>query len=193
MSFFPETLKEVLAGRTVRLSYLVELQFSSGSTRLWTGYGSLVSGGFTWSGVGDLGSLSNLEQAVNGQAPETTLVLSGISSTLIPKFRDEFPDEADGRPVRVYIQYHNEVDDQPLTLFNQPYAVWSGRMKTPTFRGQDESTREIALMAESLFSLRAKPNSSLYTDSDLKQRHPNDRGLESIATLKSKVVTWPDF
>lgn len=193
MSLFPETIKQSLAGATVRLSYLVFLDFDAEPMRLWTGYGQIVSGGFTWTGVGGLGSISGLEQAVNGEAPETTLILSGVDSDIVRLTRDEFTAKARNKLVRVYVQFHNEIDDTPLTLYDDPYPIWSGRMKTARFELQSEGVRRINVAVESLFALRSRPNSSMYTSSDQQQRFAGDKGFDYVPTLLNKVVTWPDF
>ena len=42
----------IIAG-TVSPFYLVALQFNSGTKRMWTGIGTIVSGGHEWEGQGD--------------------------------------------------------------------------------------------------------------------------------------------
>lgn len=193
MSFFPDTIREVLAGRTVRASFLVLFDFTSVPMRVWTGAGKITAGGFDWYGLGALGSISGLEQAVNGEAPETTFILTGINSEIVSKVREEFSDEAKDRLIKVLIQFHNEDDDKPLTLFDQPFAIWAGRMQVPNFEIQGPTTRKITVSAESLFSLRSRPVFSQYTDTDQKARFAGDRGMEFVAGLVNKTVTWPDF
>lgn len=193
MSFFPETIAAMLGGRTVRASFLVEFDFATQPMRIWTGAGKLEAGGEEWHGLGKLGSISGLEQAVNGEAPETTFVLSGINSQIVTIARDEFAEEAKDRLVRVLIQFHNAEDDRALTLYDAPFAIWSGRMQVPRFEIQGPRKRKITVTAESLFSLRSRPSFSQYTDKDQQLRFPGDRGFEAVAGLVNKTVTWPDF
>lgn len=193
MSIFPETIKAHLAGRTVRVSFLVLFDFVTQPMRIWTGAGKITAGGQDWYGLGQLGSISGLEQAVNGEAPETTFVLSGINSEIVSLARDEWSDEGKDRLAKVLIQFHNLDDDGPLELFDDPYAIWAGRMQTPRFELQGPTKRRITVAAESLFSLRSRPSFSQYTDTDQKARFPGDRGFEFVPGLINKTVTWPDF
>lgn len=193
MSLFPETIRAHLGGRTVRISFLVLLDFVSSPVRIWTGSGRLTTGGANWYGLGQLGSISGLEQAVNGEAPETTFVLSGINSEIVSLARDEFPTEGRDRLAQVLIQFHNAEDDRPLELFDQPYPIWAGRMQVPRFELQGPRTRKITVSAESLFALRSRPSFSQYTDTDQNARFPGDRGFEFVPSLINKTVTWPDF
>ena len=193
MSLFPETIKAALGGRTVRASFLVLLDFATEPMRIWTGGGSITAGGFQWYGLGQLGSISGLEQAVNGEAPETTFVLSGINSDIVALARDEWAEEAKDRLIKVLIQFHNEADDRPLELFDEPYAIWAGRMQTPRFELQGPTTRRITVSAESLFALRSRPSFSQYTDADQRARFSGDLGFGFVAGLVNKTVTWPDF
>lgn len=193
MSFFPETIAAHLAGRTVRASFLVLFDFVTTPMRVWTGAGSIVTAGQTWYGIGAIGSISGLEQAVNGEAPETTFVLSGVNPEIVTLARSEWRDEALDRLAKVYLQFHNDDDDAPRELFDAPFAIWAGRMQTPRFELQGPSSRRITVSAESLFALRSRPAYSQYTDTDQKLRFPGDRGFEFVPGLVNKTVTWPDF
>lgn len=193
MSFFPETIAAQLGGRTVRVSFLVLFDFATQPMRVWTGAGKLETGGADWFGIGALASISGLEQAINGEAPETTFILSGVNSQVVSLARDEWREEALDRLVKVYLQFHNAEDDRPLELFDEPYAIWSGRMQTPSFELQGTTTRTITVSAESLYTLRSRPPYSQYTDTDQKSRFAGDRGFEFVPSLINKVVTWPDF
>jgi len=193
VSLFPETIQAYLEGRTVRASFLVLLDFLSQPSRIWTGAGKITAGGYDWLGVGQLASISGLEQAINGEAPTTTLGISGVDPALVPIARDEFEAEAKDRLAKVLIQFHNLEDDRPLEFFDAPFAVWAGRMQTAQFEMQGPKKRSISIVAESLFSLRSRPSYSQYTDTDQRARFDGDRGFEFVPSLLNKIVTWPDY
>jgi len=194
MSLFPETIKAHLGGRNVRMAYLVLFDFDGEPMRVWSGVGKLItSGGVEWYGLGNIGSISGLEQAVNGEAPETTFVMSGVDPTIVRLTRDEFETKAKNRLVQVMVQFCNDDNDKALELFDAPYPIWAGRMQIPRFEMEGPSARKITVSAESLFSLRSRPSSSMYTDVDQRNRYPGDLGFEFVPTLINKTVTWPDF
>lgn len=193
MSIFPATIQAALAGEKVRASYLALLDFDGEPMRVWTGYGSLVTGGQTWSGIGDLASVDGIEQAVNGEAPQSTLVLTAANSDIVRLTRDEFKTKARDRLVQIYIQFHNDSDDAPLTAYDDPYAIHSAYMKAVSFDLRNDNTREITILCESLFSRRSRPVASQYTDRDQNQRFTGDLGFSFVPSLRHKTVTWPDF
>lgn len=197
MGFFPETIAASLAGAKVQAAPLVRFDFTSETMRLWAGNGVLkTNDGALWSGIGSLGSMSGIEQAVNGEAPQATFTLSGIDATIMRLARDEFEEEVFGRLVYVLIQFFG-VDDpgdpdnqRPL---DNPYPIWSGRCLTPTFTLSQAGERSVDISAESLFSLRSRPQYAMYTDADQQRRFPGDKGFEFVGGLVNKVVTWPDY
>jgi len=197
MGFFPDTIAASLGGARVDAAFLAMFDFTSGPMRLWRGGGLLrTRDGNQWQGLGALGNVTGIEQAVNGEAPEAVFTLSGVDNEVVKKARDEFKEEVLGRRATVYLQFFGEPDQadpdnqRPLDL---PYPLWTGRMLTPTFSFGDDGERSIAISAESLFSLRSRPKFGMYTDRDQQRRFPGDRGFEFVASLVNKVVTWPDY
>lgn len=197
MGLFPETIAHALAGGRVDVAWLVRFDFTSETLRLWTGNGLLTTADDEqWKGIGQLGGLSGIEQAVNGEAPQATFTLSGIDADIMRLARDEFEAQVKGRPVYVLIQFFgvdDEDDPDNQRPLDSPYALWSARCLTPTFVIEETGERSVSLSAESLFSLRSRPNYAMYTDADQRRRFPGDRGFEFVGSLVNKVVTWPDY
>lgn len=191
---FPETIKAALAGRTVRCAFLVLLDFVGEPMRVFSGAGKITTaGGVEWFGLGNVASISGLEQAVSGTAPETQFTLSGVDPDIVRLTRDEFEAKAKNQIATVLIQFFNADDDRALMLYDAPYPIWSGRMQTARFEIKGPKSRTITVSAESLFSLRSRPASSQYTDTDQRQRFPGDRGFELVPQLVNKTVPWPDY
>ena len=63
--------------------YAVELGFAEGEVRFWTGYGDIVVGGDTYTGLGNLLDISYVEETSDLSARGVTLTLSGIPSSLV--------------------------------------------------------------------------------------------------------------
>lgn len=197
MGLFPETIAASLAGATVECAPLVRFDFTSETMRLWTGNGLLqTNDGAEWQGLGALGSMSGIEQAINGEAPEATFNLTGIDADVLRLARDEFDAEVYGRLVYVLIQFFGVDDpDDPgnQRALDLPYPLWAGRCLQPTITFSETGERAIAISAESLFSLRSRPRYAMYTDADQQHRYSGDEGFEFVGTLVNKVVTWPDY
>lgn len=197
MSLFPETIALALAGGRVECAWLIQFAFTSEPVRVWTGFGTLeTSDGQRWSGLGTLGSVSGIEQAVNGQAPRASFTLSGVDAQIVRLARDEYEAEVKGRVVTVLIQFFGVDDPEDpdnQRVLDAPYPLWSGRCLTPTFTISAEGERSVSIEAESLFSLRSRPQYAMYTDADQQHRFPGDRGFEFVGSLVNKTVTWPDY
>jgi hypothetical protein len=190
MSLFPETIQQVLKGRTVRHANLITLDFVSAPMHLWTGNGMLYHAGETWAGTGQLGYISGLQQAADGSAPEAQFTLSGLDAAVLAIAQDDFEAEARDQLVTVFIQFFGPDDDVPL---DAPYPLWTGKMQRASIAFDADGKREVKVDAESLFGLRSRPTFAMYTDRDQDRRFAGDRGFEFVAGLTNKVVTWPDF
>lgn len=198
MSLFPDTIARALAGSKVQMAPLVKFDFTSEPMGLWRGNGKLrTNDDAQWLGIGALGSMTGIEQAVNGEAPEASFTLSGIDADIMRVARDEFEAEVRGRLARVYIQFFGVEDaedpdnQRPLDM---PYPIWAGRMLEPTFDiVADSGERSVKISAESIYSLRSRPRYSMLTDRDQQHRFTGDKGFQFVAKLLNKVLTWPDY
>lgn len=198
MSLFPDTIKADLAGVRVGMEILVLFDFVTEPVRVWlNGFGQLkTNDGNVWDGLGRMGSIAGIEQAVNGEAPEVTFTLSGVDAQMVRLARDEFETECKGRLITVLLQFFgtDDPDDpdnqRPLDL---PYPIVTARALTSEFTFGERDERSITIRCESLFSLRSRPRAALYTDADQQRRFAGDLGFAFVASLKNKVITWPDY
>lgn len=188
MAFFSETAAVALAGGVVRVATLVRLDFASETMRLWAGFGQLAAGGFTWSGLGELGTISGLEIPLGSTAPVTTLGLSGVEPALVAKALAA-SDEVKGRPAVISLQFF----DEAWQVLDQPYAIMSGVMDVMSIAAPDPETRTIEVTVEWLLARRVVPPFGMLSDRDQKSRFPGDRGLEQMPAMQNKSVSWPVF
>ena len=64
----------------LRPVFFVEIGVSSGTLRLWSGYGTVNWNSQDWSGVGHLGEISPITETTEIRADSLSLKLSGIPS-----------------------------------------------------------------------------------------------------------------
>lgn len=187
---FSAAAKVQSAGGRVRAALLLELQFLSGTERVWEGGGSIKTlDGRTWEGTGGLGSIDGISQAVNGVAPEVLFRLSGVDADFALKAKGE-SEEYLYRPSLVCIQFFDE-GWQPL---DNPYSLMFVRMTglEAKFEGTAQGRiYELAMTAETPFAVRRRPAFGYLTDRDQQLRHPGDRGLERAAGIDNKNIVWP--
>jgi hypothetical protein len=67
----------------VRGAFLVNVTFANETLYTWSGLGPLTWDGNTYTGVGDLGSVSNIPETSTVEAQNVTLMLGGIPATYL--------------------------------------------------------------------------------------------------------------
>lgn len=189
MSYFSASVEAALAGRTLTAVILGRFDFATETMRLWMGHGLIRAGGFTWRGAGDLGSISGIEQAVDGIAPVVTFGLSGVKPELVAKALNASA-EVKGRVVVPFLQVFDAETRAPL---DAPYAFWLGRMDVMSIETAGPAQRVISLTAETFFARRGSSALGWLTDRSQQKDYPGDRGLEFVPAIPNLSTTWPAF
>lgn len=174
-------------GETVlRPAVFVELEFSSGTTRLWSGYGELTWDSKTWTGATDLGQISEITETLDLKAVGMTLTLNGIPSELISV---ALQDEYRNKPCRIWLGMFND----NMALLADPIRIFTGRMDTMTIQ-ENGQTSSIHLAVENRLIDLERPRVLRWTDQEQKQINTTesslDRALEYVPTLQEKEIVW---
>ena len=157
----------------------VELAFDSGTTRLWNGYGDLTVASNTYTGSGDLMSISAIEENSEISAKGLNLVLSGIPSSLLSLALTE---NYQNRNCKVYV---GTISSGTVAA----YEAFSGRMDVRTLK-ESGDTCTIALTAESRLIDLERPRVRRYTAEDQKLIDSDDTGLDFINSLQEATFEW---
>ena len=180
----PETVRELAAGRAVKVTRLFRFEFLSSTQRFWDGLNYLTAGGQQWQGAGKLISVTGLEWAEGLGASQATFTLSGSTSDLVNAAINS-ETEVNGRPCAVFLQF---LSDRSVAL-DSPVGVWAGCMDRIVFKG-DVNRQSLSMTAETLFVDRVRSPNGLLTDTDQQARWPGDRGLQKMPELIQKSVDW---
>jgi hypothetical protein len=176
----PTGLDTALAQLEVAPVFLVYLDWPTGPVRCWNGYHSLVWGGFTWLGTGDLGGISDITETSDLSANGTVLTLTGVPSVNVAQ---ALANNSQGRSAQVRF---GVINGSGFSL--DPYLVFDGLIDNCSIVDDGiNATIQINLEKE-MFDDRSQY--SRYTDQDQKFRFPTDRGLEYTAGLALKQFTW---
>lgn len=186
MASLPSVVAAAVAGRVIRVAPLVRLDYASGTTRVWAGFGTLTAGGYDWTGLGDLGAIGAIESPMGGTAPMVTLTLSGVKPEMVATVLDSQA-EVKGRGAAIYFQHF---DENQQTL-DDPLAVFVGTMDTIKISTATADTRVVELTLEWLFSRRSLSPFGYLSDTDQKALYPTDKGLEFVSAMQNKTVKWP--
>lgn len=183
-----------------------ELEFDSGTLRMWTGLGSLFWGDKEFLGGGNFIGISPIEETQDTIAKGLVVSLNGVASTNIALALAERPR---GRPFRLYLgvvstrRYISTEDGDGRVeledgsgyvllennLVDSPYRIFSGLMDVIESSDNGE-TATLRLSVENILIVGQRTKLYRYTDLDQKKIYPNDKGLELINQLQDKELVW---
>lgn len=201
----PEMAAE-FSGESTNPVLMGELEFDSGTLRMWTGLGSLFWGEKEFLGGGNFIGISPIEETQETVAKGVVLSLNGIASTNIALALAERPR---GRPFRLYLAVAStrryvateagdglvELEDGSgyvlleNNLVDSPYRSFSGLMDVIESSDNGE-TATLRLSVENILIVGQRTKIYRYTDLDQKKTYPNDKGLELINQLQDKELVW---
>jgi hypothetical protein len=141
--WFPNTAARIAARLPVALAFGASLEFASATINLWRGFGTVVAGGKTWLGAGEMGDVSKFEVGINAAPTEAVeLTLSGLSADVMAAY-DAQPSEIARRRARLYVLSFDEEGN----VLDDPVCIRTARMD----RARREYDAESQLWAVRLF------------------------------------------
>jgi len=160
--------------------FAIEMLFDTSPLRLWNGVGEKTFNGDTYTGAGDLLSISQVEETTELAARGITINLSGIPSNIVSVGLSE---PYQGRVCNVYMGV--EVGG----TFSDPVEIFSGFMNEMNFEeGADTINAELTV-ENKLIDLERK-RVRRYTSGYQKSIHPTDKGLDFIESFLNKSISW---
>jgi hypothetical protein len=170
-----------LASQQLSIGFLVEFNFVSGPSYIWSGFGNLSWNSHTWVGVGALGSISTVSEASTVEAKGMTLTLSGIDATLLPDVLNEF---AYGNTVTVYLAFFSGG-----AVITSPLIIFQGRQDQPVINISG-ATATISINCESkLMDMNVACNRT-YTQEDQNRDWPGDLGMNFVSSIQEMTIYW---
>lgn len=186
-----------IAGNTVYRAFYVVLNFASGTMRAWQGEGNVTISGNTVFGLGRMGSVSAVEQPVNGAAPQVSISLAGLTTeVLLATISAET--EVKGRSAELRLAVWNtagtHLGDIPVLIGIMDRMVYSTQVERNDENGTSVQMHTVSVTLENrLASRRLSPTNATYTQADQAARYPADLGCQFAGTLQFKNYRWPIF
>lgn len=175
-------MKEMAVAKVVRPIFLVRMVFDSSQLNIWSGVGDISFDSVTYTGLGDLLSISDIKETSDISATGINVSLSGVKSSLIAIAKDQ---EYQGRELTVRLGAFNESG----SLIADPVIIFSGFMDTMTIaEAGTYSTISIAVENKLVAFERSKVRR--YTAEDQKIDHPTDKGFEFVTSIVQKEIIW---
>lgn len=175
-------MEAALADQNARPALFFRGEFSGGTVHVWTGLGSIDWDGATWTGLGNLVGLTNVEEGQSIEARSVTVSLSGVPVELVSAALGQ---ARQGLPGQVWLG----LLDEDRALMADPVAIFSGRLDVPAITDGQE-TCVIAISYESRLIDLNRPREVRYTHEMQQQLHPGDLGLEYVTSIQERKITW---
>lgn len=136
----------------------------------------------TYTGAGDLISVSGFAETSDLSAQGISLTLSGMDATIVQEARDE---DYQGNQVRLRLGAFDE-GGAPIDV---PFEVFDGFMDVMTISDEGE-TSTVSLTAENKLIRLQRSNERRYTAEDQKIKHPTDKGFEFVTKIQQQEIQW---
>jgi hypothetical protein len=171
-----------ITAESLRPVVFYEGEFSTGTLRLWSGVGSIVWDGKTWTGAGTLLAITPIEESTAQRAVGAAVTLSGISSEVISAVLQT---ARYGKPGRIWLGVLNASG----AVIADPYLAFEGKLDVPTVEDSGNVCRVSVSYESRLISLQI-PRERRWTDAEQQEDFPGDTGFRYVADLIDKTVTW---
>jgi hypothetical protein len=136
-----------------------------------------------WLGVGDLGSISQVEEGIDVSPYAITLTLSGLDATISGAALTE---DYFMRPVTVYMG----VLDADDALIADPTQIWAGFMDQMNVSLGADGGDAIQLIAESELSRFDVSRNLMYTNAAQQERYSGDLFFSHIHKVQGAKFNW---
>jgi hypothetical protein len=175
------TQEAALADHQVRSIVFVEMDFPSGFLRVNNSAVNMPWNGFTWVGVGELGSIDAVSEGTTLEARGLSFSISGVNPANIAIALGQ---QYQGRACKVWLATLTEgyaVNDSPTLIFN-------GRMDLMDIDLGNTAT--ITVSAESRYADWDRPRVRRYNSADQAITDPTDKGFEFVPQMVEKTLRW---
>ena len=180
---FPASVATALAQQNVAIVTFAKLEFPSGTVYLHNSLGSYTWGGHDWLGVGDLGSISQVEEGLDVSPYAITLTLSGLDATISGAALTE---DYYLHGVTVYLG----VLDTDDVLIDTPTQIWAGFMDQMNMTVGADGGDAIQLVAESELSRFNKSLNLMYTNTAQQERSSGDLFFNFLHRIEGAKINW---
>jgi hypothetical protein len=165
----------------VRPFTLVMMDFPDGPVRASSLPFDVTVDGQTYYGVSELGTVSEISEGLEQRSYGVNVTVNGIPTEFCYYISDQ---KVQGRLIKIGLGFLDR-DDRIIGEIVWPFT---GRMDTLDLKIGGKTSVSIA--GETLLIDWSRPRTRTFTDADQKSAFPGDRGLEHVAEVANKELTW---
>jgi hypothetical protein len=171
-----------LAKSNIRPAIFIEMAFSGGTVRIWSGIGDKTWDSKTWSGVGYFLGMTPISETTELRAEGVQISLSGIPSSLLSTALN---DNYQGRACNIWLGFLN--DDK--TIIADPVKVLTGRMDDMKI-DEGPETSKITLSVENILIDLNRKDTKRSNHESQQLDYPGDLAYEFQTANVDKKITW---
>jgi hypothetical protein len=182
MTLSPTNKLALEAEHTARV-YFIYLDLANDPLRACTGTRTYTTLGYDWLGIGEIGGLGNIVEAVDVSARPMSFGLSGVDPWIVEPLLSRV--NYKNRDAKIYMGILLPDDE----LLDEPDLVWSGRMDVGSVT-YDKNLAACLLVCEPDSARLLRNNVSRYSNADHQLYYPGDKFYEFITEISQKDLTW---
>jgi len=190
MGLLPPAVKLAFQNETIQIARLVELDFTFGVERYWSGIHELQYDSKTWYPTGNAGSVTPLESSqelkANGVDMSIFLPMDGGLQKPRANFQDVSASEYKGLQAREITAFFDTEFQNVIHTIERRYA-----MDSLSYIVDPKQGASITLRCESELLSKGKRRVKRWTDTQQRNDHPGDLFFQFLSYLSSNVqVKW---
>lgn len=196
--FSSPAVTDALTEQHVRLVTLVKLEFDTGTVYVHNGLGTYNWDGQNWLGLGNLASISSIEEGSDISPYGVTLSVSSIDASFAEQALEQNYYQ---RPVTIYLGVLNENDEfvqesVPANTKN-PIQMWTGHIDQMSLTVGADGGDKISIQCESSLSLFARSRNLVFSNAWQQERYPDvdgqgtpDRFFNLLHLIEGVKIGW---
>lgn len=163
------------------LALLAEIEHPSGTAFFWTGVGKLVWNGNTFTGSGQLGTVTPISHTSDLTIQDIQFTMVGVDPTIVAELNDNVRNLS-GQVWLACIEQGQVVRD--------PYQIVDADLDYQSFNAGDDGTVSLSITAHTGFYTLARALNETWTTEQQKVDFPGDSGLDLISALQNQDLSW---
>jgi hypothetical protein len=164
------------------LVLLAEIEHPSGTARFWSGIGQLTWDGETWSGIGELGTITPIQHTSAIAIQEIEFTLSGADPAIVATLDDDVRNLS-GRAWLAALDQSGKIIEDPIQIVDSTLDFQSHKIN-------DDGTATISITARSGFYSLERALDDVWSAEDQRKIYPDDSGLDMISKLQNQELQW---
>lgn len=160
----------------------IKAEFDTDTVRLWTGIDDLTINSESYTGAGELLSISNVEESTELKSAGLTIGISGMDTTVLNLALTE---NYQNRNITLFLGYlMGKTNEVAGTL-----VLFKGRMTTLSVTDTPQGSN-ITIDAENRLIDLDRPSNFRYTKESQNFLYNGDTGFNRVASLQDKEIAW---